>query len=201
LDFPSPARYRRPVSWATVPPPNRPSPRTDPLAHGEGDLTKEHGAKSIDDLGLPEVDFFGVDYLTNPLAVCRAAREKAWAAKTKHGLFVLTHADVNELLRYPAEQMYEMDIATMLRPEDDEEFASAPIQDRLAALRLFMGPASQHVRMRSLCHKLFNSYRLRYRLAPEPCPAPDTQPRLQSPVLLPIFQRGPDEQAADDNGG
>ena len=39
------------------------------------------------------------------------------------------------------------------------------------------------------------------RLAPEPCPATNTEPRLHSLVLLPIFQRCPDEQAADDDGG
>ena len=41
----------------------------------------------------------------------------------------------------------------------------------------------------------------RSRLAPEPSPAADAEPRLQRLVLLPILQRCPDEQAADKNGG
>jgi cytochrome P450 len=122
---------------------------------GEVDVDGDVGERSIDDLDLPEVDFFGVDYQADPLAACRAAREQAWAAHTSHGPLILAHADVNELLRYPEEQMDEMDIATMLRPETDEDLSSAPIQDWMAALRLFMGPASQHVRMRRLCNSLF----------------------------------------------
>jgi cytochrome P450 len=110
---------------------------------------------SIDDLRLPEVDFFGVDYQTDPLAVCRAVREQAWAARTPQGPLVVTHSDVNELLRYPEEQMVEMDIVTMLRPETDEDLSSPALQDWLAALRLFMGPDSQHVRLRKLCSTLF----------------------------------------------
>ena len=38
-------------------------------------------------------------------------------------------------------------------------------------------------------------------LASEPCPAPDTEPRLQRPVLLSVLERCPDEQATDNNGG
>jgi cytochrome P450 len=67
----------------------------------------------------------------------------------------VTHADVNELLRYPEAEMVEMDIATMLRPEAEEELASPPLEDWLAALRLFMGPDSQHVRLRKVCGSLF----------------------------------------------
>jgi hypothetical protein len=93
--------------------------------------------------------------LADPLAVCREARERAWAAKTEHGPLILTHADVNEFLRYPEEQMYEMDPATMLRPEGEEDFASEPIQEWLEALRLFMGPDSQHIRLRKLVNSLF----------------------------------------------
>jgi cytochrome P450 len=110
---------------------------------------------SIDDLELPEVDFFGVEYQADPLAACRAAREQAWAARTASGPLVVTHADVNELLRYPEEQMVEMDIATMLRPEAGEELSTPPLEDWLAALRLFMGPDSQHVRLRKVCSTLF----------------------------------------------
>lgn len=110
---------------------------------------------SIDDLELPEVDFFGAEYQTDPLAACRAAREQAWAARTPHGPLVVTHADVNELLRYPEEQMVEMDIATMLRPETDEDLSTPALEDWLAALRLFMGPDSQHVRLRKVCSALF----------------------------------------------
>jgi hypothetical protein len=36
---------------------------------------------------------------------------------------------------------------------------------------------------------------------PEPRPATDAEPRLQSLVLLPVLQRCPDEQATDENGG
>jgi hypothetical protein len=43
--------------------------------------------------------------------------------------------------------------------------------------------------------------RNRPRLAPEPRPSTDAEPRLHSLVLLPIFHRCPDEQAADKNGG
>jgi cytochrome P450 len=110
---------------------------------------------SIDDLELPEVDFFGVEYQADPLAACRAAREQAWAARTPQGPLVVTHADVNELLRFPEEQMFEMDIATMLRPETTEELSTPPLEDWLAALRLFMGPDSQHVRLRKVCSTLF----------------------------------------------
>ena len=109
----------------------------------------------IGDLELPEVDFFGLDYQADPLATCRAAREQAWAARTPLGPLVVTHADVNELLRYPEEQMVEMDIATMLRPETEEELSTPPLEDWLAALRLFMGPDSQHVRLRKICSTLF----------------------------------------------
>jgi cytochrome P450 len=109
----------------------------------------------LDQLELPDVDFFDAAYLADPAAVCRAARERAWAARTPYGPLVLTHADVSELLRHPEEQMDEMDIATMLRAEDDEDLASDPILDWMDALRLFMGPASQHVRMRQLCKSLF----------------------------------------------
>src|SRR6266508_5237511 len=45
------------------------------------------------------------------------------------------------------------------------------------------------------------AHRNRFRLAPEPRPATDTEPLLQRPVLLPILQRCPDEQATDKNGG
>jgi hypothetical protein len=38
-------------------------------------------------------------------------------------------------------------------------------------------------------------------LAAEPRPATDAEARLQSPVLLPILQRCPHEQATDENGG
>lgn len=110
---------------------------------------------SFDDLQLPEVDFFGAEYQTDPLAVCRAAREQAWAARTPQGPLVVTHSDVNELLRYPEEQMVEMDIATMLRPETDEDLSTPALEDWLAALRLFMGPDSQHARLRKLCSTLF----------------------------------------------
>jgi len=41
----------------------------------------------------------------------------------------------------------------------------------------------------------------RFRLAPEPRPATDAEPRLQSLVLLPVLQRRPDEQATDEKGG
>jgi hypothetical protein len=41
----------------------------------------------------------------------------------------------------------------------------------------------------------------RFRLAPEPRPATDAEPRLQSLVLLPILHRCPNEQATDENGG
>jgi cytochrome P450 len=119
------------------------------------DLEIENEPPALEDLQLPEVDFFGPGYLADPLAVCAAAREEAWAAKTGHGPLILTYSDVNELLRYPEEHMYEMDIATMLRPETEEDFASAPIQDWIEALRLFMGPDSQHVRLRRLCNSLF----------------------------------------------
>jgi cytochrome P450 len=114
----------------------------------------EQGA-SIDDLDLPEVDFFGAEYQADPLATCRAAREQAWAARTPQGPLVVTHADVNELLRYPEEQMVEMDIATMLRPETGEELSTPALDDWLAALRLFMGPDSEHVRLRKVCSSLF----------------------------------------------
>jgi cytochrome P450 len=110
---------------------------------------------SLDDLEFPEVDFFGVEYQTDPLAACRAAREKAWAARTPLGPLVVTHADVNELLRYPDDQMVEMDPATMLRPESGEELSTPPLEDWLAAMRLFMGPDSQHVRLRKICSTLF----------------------------------------------
>ena len=113
------------------------------------------GERSIHELDLPEIDFDGADYLADPLAVCRAARQHAWVASTSHGPLILTHADVNELLRFPEEQMDEMDISTMLRPQSEEELSSAPIQDWIEALRLFMGPASQHVRMRRVCSSLF----------------------------------------------
>lgn len=114
----------------------------------------EHEAL-IDDLELPEVDFFGADYQADPLATCGAAREQAWAARTRHGPLVVTHSDVNELLRYPEEQMVEMDIATMLRPETEEELSTPALDDWLAALRLFMGPDSQHIRLRKICSTLF----------------------------------------------
>jgi cytochrome P450 len=110
---------------------------------------------SIDELDLPTVDFFGPEYQSAPLAVCRAARERAWVALTPHGPLVVTHADVNELLRYPEAEMVEMDIATMLRPEAEEELVSPPLEEWLAALRLFMGPDSEHVRLRRLCSSLF----------------------------------------------
>jgi cytochrome P450 len=113
------------------------------------------GTTSIDELALPEVDFVGPEYLSDPLAACRSARERAWAARTPYGPLVVTHRDVNELLRYPEEEMVEMDIATMLRPETEEELSSAPLEDWLAALRLFMGPDSQHVRLRKVCSSLF----------------------------------------------
>lgn len=115
----------------------------------------ERREPSFQELDLPEVDFFSASYLADPAAVCRAAREQAWAARTPYGPLILTHADVNDLLRHPEEQMDEMDIATMLRPEDEEDLTSAPIQEWMEALRLFMGPASQHVRMRRLCKSLF----------------------------------------------
>jgi hypothetical protein len=111
--------------------------------------------ESLEDVDLPEVDFFGADYLNDPLSVCRAARDRAWAATTRHGPLVLTHRDVNELLRYPEEQMYEMDIATMLRPESEDDLSSPAIRDWIDALSLFMGPDSAHVRMRRLLNSLF----------------------------------------------
>lgn len=114
----------------------------------------EHGV-SIDDLELPEVDFFGAEYQADPLVVCRAAREQAWVARTLQGPLVVTHADVNELLRYPEEQMVEMDIATMLRPETEEDLSTPALDEWLAALRLFMGPDSEHVRLRKVCSTLF----------------------------------------------
>src|SRR6476660_4334214 len=92
------------------------------------EVEQMRGVPSIDDLDLPEVDFTGTEYLSDPLAACRAARERAWAARTSHGPLVLTHADVNELLRFPEEQMVEMDIATMLRPETEEELSSPPLE-------------------------------------------------------------------------
>src|SRR6476646_3008000 len=110
---------------------------------------------SIDDLKLSEVDFLGVAYQADPLAACRAAREMAWAARTPLGPLVVTHADVNELLRYPEEQMVEMDPATMLRPETEDELSTPPLEDWLAAMRLFMGPDSQHARLRKVCSTLF----------------------------------------------
>src|SRR5262245_13315980 len=113
------------------------------------------GVPSIDELDLPEVDFFGPEYQADPLAACRAARQRAWAARTAHGPLVVTHADVNELLRVPEEQMVEMDIATMLRPETEEDLSSPALEDWLSALRLFMGPDSQHVRLRRVCSSLF----------------------------------------------
>jgi hypothetical protein len=45
------------------------------------------------------------------------------------------------------------------------------------------------------------AHRNRFRLAPQPRPATDAEPLLQSLVLLPILQRCPDEQATDKNGG
>jgi hypothetical protein len=45
------------------------------------------------------------------------------------------------------------------------------------------------------------AHRNRFRLAPEPRPATDAEPLLQSLVLLPILQRCPNEQATDKNGG
>jgi hypothetical protein len=45
------------------------------------------------------------------------------------------------------------------------------------------------------------AHRNRFRLAPEPRPATDAEPLLQSLVFLPILQRCPNEQATDKNGG
>ena len=39
------------------------------------------------------------------------------------------------------------------------------------------------------------------RLATEPRLATDAEPRLQRPVLLPVLERRPYEQATDENGG
>ena len=41
----------------------------------------------------------------------------------------------------------------------------------------------------------------RFGLPPESRSAADAEPRLQSLVLFPVFQRCPDEQATDENGG
>lgn len=38
-------------------------------------------------------------------------------------------------------------------------------------------------------------------LAPEPCPAPNTEPSLQGPVFFSILPRCPEKRATDKNGG